>query len=143
MPGLYASGPGAYIRWKLRTKIGKELSAARGENQHRRSGPPAPEYLSKTGETGGPGGLPEVAEASTAEGSMDRALRFKHLERLCESSHELAVIRAIEVGRGDEDATVAMLSEAQACSPEQARKSVNDVVKSWSQQLGEVPRRAA
>jgi hypothetical protein len=148
-PGMYRSGAGAYVRWKIRAKIGKLISRARGENQHRRSGPGAPEYLSKTGEHGGVGGLPELPVDSTAELEAERSMRFDRLERLCESPRETLVLRAIRDARGDEDDVAKCIVRDPRASDEglvevaAARGAVKEFVREWSRDLGAVGKPSA
>jgi hypothetical protein len=134
--GMYRAGPGAYLRRKLRQKIAKTISRARGENQHRRKGPPAPEFLSKTGEQGGPGGLPELAEESTVEETVVRSQRFARLRALCDSPRELAVLRAIEQGAGDEKRVAATLASERDVSQEIAAAEVARFMSEWTEELG-------
>lgn len=135
-PGLYAAGAGAYLRWKLRRRIAKEISRARGENQHRRGGPGAPEFLSKTGEHGGVGGLPEIEVAPASESRVDRALRFKHLRRMAETPREVAVIGALEAADGDEEIVFTLAAQNAGVSRDVAKKHVGQVVREWATQLG-------
>lgn len=95
---------GAYCRWKIRTKIGKVISRAKGENQHTRRGPGSPEFLSKTGE------LPEVADISAEELAL-ASIEFSKLERICATAAEFAVLRAITQCVGDEARVTGYLVE--------------------------------
>jgi hypothetical protein len=146
-PARYTSA-GAYIRWKIRARVGKELSRARGENQHDRKGPPAPEFLSWTGELGGPGGLPERSEPATAEAVVDRSLRFDRLKRLCETVKEFAIVSALARGLGDDRHVIGFLMEhpeAKALgfdTPETAAAAVDGFVTNWTKQLGPLKKRA-
>lgn len=147
VPGMYVGGAGAYIRRKLRQKIGKELSKARGENQSTRTGPRAPEYLSRTGEYGGIGGLPEIPVASETEAMVERAMRFGRLLPLCETALERAILRAIEAGGPDEEIVMESLAhdpDAKAvgvASTRDAKREVDAFIASWKKELGKRPGR--
>ncbi len=139
----WRSGAGSYLRRKLRQKIAKEISKARGEHQGTRRGPPrVPEYLSRTGEHGGIGGVPDVVVESVAEQAAERALRFRHLERICETPKELTILRAIEAKGADEDSIVECLASDPFAaaygvdSPVTARAAFRAFVSSWSKELG-------
>jgi len=120
-PARYENA-GAYCRWKIRAKMGKVISRAKGENQHTRRGPGSPEYLSKTGE------LPERAGDDSVEALAERAIELKKLETICETVREFAVVRALAQGLGDDRRVVAFLLEAgQARSAEDARAVVDEV----------------
>jgi hypothetical protein len=134
--------PGAYLRFCIRKHVQKDLSRARGENQHRRSGPAAPEYLSKTGELGGPGGVPDRAGAEVSEEIVERSLRFDRLAKLCDNVREFVIISAIARGLGDDRRVIAFLlehPEADALgfgTAESAADAVDGFVDAWAKQLG-------
>ncbi len=143
------SSAGAYIRWKIQKRVQKEISKARGENQHARSGPGAPEYLSKTGELGGPGGVPDRSEDSTAEMAVERSLRFDRLAKLCDDVREFVLLTAIARGLGDDRTVIAFLVEHPDAerfgfdTPEKASAAVDGFVDTWTKQLGAKKKRAA
>ena len=107
--------PGAYVRQKVRQKMGKILSKVRGENQNTRKGPGAPEHLSRTGELGGPGGLPELHDdARAAEDMVERARELEALQNLAETAREFWILRAMAQGMGDDRRMIAFLSSPEA-----------------------------
>lgn len=125
--------PGAYVRQKVRQKLGKILSKVRGENQNTRRGPGAPEHLSKTGELGGPGGLPELHDdAQAAEEMIERARGLEALEALAETAREFWILRAMAQGMGDDRRLIAFLSTPEAraaCGFKSEREIVEGVEK--------------
>lgn len=162
-PARYDSA-GAYIRWKIRAKIGKVISRARGENQHDRKGPGTPEYLSKTGD------VPELGSSPSEQGAevmLDRSRRLRRLERLCETTREFVLLRALTQGMGDDRRVVGFLLARQAetteflgeelvedASGEKIRKitkafavtdaaaanrAINAFVDGWSKKYGAIP----
>lgn len=139
--GRYVGGPGAYLRRKLRQKMGKDLSKARGEDQNRRAGPPAPEYLSKTGVHGGAGGLPEIPVASTSEIVLERSRRIARMMSWCETPKERVVLRAIVTGGSEPLVIEALAADPEAPSigvtnRDEAKLAVQAFMKDWSAQFG-------
>lgn len=102
-PTKYRSA-GAWIRWKVRHRVMKDISKARGENQHTRQGSGRPEYLTKTGE------LPDTAKVDSV---AECAVEIGRLARVCTAVREIAVLRAMVKGLGEKDAVVAFLLEDQ------------------------------
>ncbi len=124
-PARYQSA-GAYLRWKVRTKVGKVISRARGEDQHSRRGKARPEYLSKTGE------LPEIATETAAEVSLGRARKIKSLERLAETTRDFVMLRALGQRNGDDRRVVGYLLD----QPEETRQELGiEVVNKVSQKF--------
>lgn len=122
-PSKYRSA-GAWIRWKAKNRVLKDLSKARGEYQHTRRGPAAPEYLSKTGE------LPDVADRENVELLAERSIEIKKLEKICETSREFAVVQALAQGMGDDRRVVAFLLKQDQgfTDASEALRAVDDLV---------------
>lgn len=138
-PERYNSA-GAFIRWKARHKTTKRLSSARGENQHTRRGPGAPEYLSKTGETGGIGGLPEVPVEENFDARLLRDSRFERLRALTETPYEAELLDALKAaGNQDAERVIAIFVERGLAKDEEDGKSVlKKMHASWTRSLGSV-----
>jgi hypothetical protein len=145
-PNRYRN-PGAYVRQKIRQKISKDLSKARGENQNTRKGPAAPEYLSKTGELGGPGGLPDLGDDnSAAESMVDRARGLDALKKLATTLREFTILQALAQGMGDDRRVVAFLLREEsrsACGFSTEREVIDGLdrfVNEWSKKHGAISR---
>ncbi len=115
--GMYRS-PGAWIRWKAQNRVRKDISKAKGENQHRRLGPGVPEYLSKTGE------LPE--QSSEANVAVECSIELRKLEKICKVTKDFVILRAIADAFGDREAVVEILAGTSA-SPEEKKSARRDL----------------
>lgn len=139
-PSCYNSA-GAYCRWKIRMKMKKVLSRAKGEHQHRRMGPGAPEYLSKTGE------LPEQSTIVGVDEIAERAIEIRRmkpaLERLCKTAREFAIVNAIAQGLGDGRRTVAYLMENGFACEREAWAAVDEVADRLARKVAKNHARAA
>ncbi len=125
--------PGAYVRIKIKNKIQKELSRARGENQNTRKGPPAPEYLSRTGE------LPDMSDDSEcAEAMIERSRGIDALKKLATTAREFTILKAMAEGLGDDRRVIAFMlkpesREVLGCATElEAHAVINGFVEEWS-----------
>lgn len=103
-PGMYRNA-GAYLRFKIRNKLAKIISSARGENQHTRKGPPSPEFLSKTGE------VPEEIAEPTAERELSDARGKAALDRFCRAVREMVLAREIDLIVGSDAKLAAFFLE--------------------------------
>lgn len=144
-PARYRSA-GAYCRWKVRHKIAKIISRAKGERQGdsvdengnklpARQGPGAPEYLSKTGE------LPDHGGDEAVEDRVERARSLDKIRAFCETARDFAMVSAMARGMGDDRRVVAFLLDAEVGfeTPAQAYEALEEFVEEFPVRAGFVP----
>lgn len=141
---------GSYLRFCIQKHVQKELSRGRGESQHRRQGSSrAPEFLSKTGETGGLGGLPEIAdEAPSSEDLAARSEKIERLRHFAETARDLVMLSALAQAAGDDRRVVAFLLDQPEATKKElgiadakgALEAVDSFVDDWSKKYGAKPK---
>jgi len=132
-PAKYRS-PGAWMTWKAKNRARKNISRAKGEDQHKRQGPGRPEYLSKEGV------LPEAPADSMVEERVEASLRLDRLEKVCATAREFAVLHAIARELGDRESVIVSLAAGEGFAGEaDARAELKKFEKNYLTK--KVPRR--
>lgn len=99
-----SASPEAYLSFSTRKRVQKIVQRAQGLEQHRRSG--RARFEIAVGDTACPDGPTtfQVDAGADPHAEVDRAERYGVLRGLCDTEGELAVIGALEVSGGEEDA---------------------------------------